>query len=231
MIPVPLTALAAIAALLVPLLWLPETARSPAPRLRRRFDSRVLLVVGCVVFGVLSQSFLIPLGGVAAIILRPTVSAVLAKQRRDRAIALSWPGALEVLSMGVSVGMPFEDLVRFVIRCGPAATRPLFELAQASLAAGGTRRDALLLLSRHGGDPVRSVVDVLIAAERDGASVALVLDRLASEAGRAHRLVAEERARRAPVLMLAPLTLCSLPAVLIGTIAPFVLLTFGQTSF
>lgn len=221
----------AIAALSIPVLWLPAPARSLIPSRRRRVDTGVLLLIGCGVFGLLSQSILVPLCVAGAVVLRPSVAAVVANQRRIRNVALSWPTALEVLSMAVGVGMSFEELLGFVIRCGPEATRPLFELAQATLASGGTRRDALLLLAHHGGDPVRSVVDVLIAAERDGASVALVLDRLAAESGRAHRLVAEERARRAPVLMLAPLTLCSLPAVLIGTIAPFILLTFGQTSF
>ena len=141
------------------------------------------------------------------------------------------PDTLEVLAIGVSVGMSLEQVVGFAIRCVPAATRPWFEHAQRSLAVGHRRREVLTALGDEGGPEMASVTDVLISSDRDGAPVAFVLDRLAAEANRLIRLAAEERTRRVPVLMLAPLTLCSLPAVLIGTVLPFVLLSFGQTSF
>ncbi|MGI9608800.1 MAG: type II secretion system F family protein [Acidimicrobiia bacterium] len=151
------------------------------------------------------------------------------RQRRDRAAAL--PEALEIIAMSISVGMAVNETISLLARCGPPPIRPLFATAHQSLAVGHSRREVLRQLAAHGGPQMSAACDVLIAADRDGASVALVLDRLAAEAGRAHRLAADERARRAPVLMLAPLTLCSLPAVLIGTVLPFVLLSFGQTSF
>ncbi len=159
--------------------------------------------------------------------LRAAVRSV--RQHRSKAAAL--PDTLEMIFMAISAGMPINDMVSLVAHCGPPPLRPLFASAQRSLAAGQSRRDVLRQLASEGGSQLAAVAEVLIAADRDGASVALVLDRLAAEAGRARRLAAEERTRRAPVLMLAPLTLCCLPAVLIGTVVPFVLLSFGQTSF
>jgi pilus assembly protein TadC len=137
---------------------------------------------------------------------------------------------LEIVAMGISVGMSVEEMFEFVVRVGPPCARPLFDAAVSEFRAGHSRNQILTGLAQRGGSAVSPVADVLIAADRDGAPTALVLDRLAGEAGRAHALAAEERARRAPVLMLAPLTLCSLPSVIVGTIAPFVFLTFGQTS-
>jgi Flp pilus assembly protein TadB len=158
------------------------------------------------------------------------ISARIRSLRLDRAQVAAMPDTLEVIAMAISAGMSIGEMISLVTRCGPPPVRPLFASANRSLAVGHSRREVLYQLGHDAGVQLMPACEILIAADRDGASVALVLDRLATEAGRARRLAAEERARRAPVLMLAPLTMCSLPAVLIGTVLPLVLLSFGRTS-
>ncbi len=182
----------------------------------------VFLLAGWVLIAAASAATLIGAGPVRR-------HALMRRDRRVREVA--WPEAIEVLALGVGAGMGLNALFEFAGRVGPLPLRQDFRSAGSVLAAGGSRREALRTLGDLAGAPAVATVDVLLAADRDGASMALVLDRLAAEAARAHRLAAEQRARRAPVLMLAPLTLCSLPAVLIGTVVPFIVITFGQTSF
>jgi hypothetical protein len=217
-----------LAALAVPLLWVgrAKPVHDPRPRFGRRSPKAL---VGGLVLVVISP-WLGVLGLVVYLVRKP-LRAKVQRTRADRARVAAVCESLEIIAMAVCVGMPIDDMLSLVIRCGKPEARPLFQAARNELAVGGSRREVLRRLAGHGGAPLSSVCEVLIAADRDGAPVALVLDRLAVEAGRAHRLAAEERARRAPVLMLAPLTLCFLPAVLIGTVLPFVLLSFGQTSF
>ncbi|MFW2381592.1 MAG: type II secretion system F family protein [Acidimicrobiales bacterium] len=219
----------AMASALVPVVWADPNRPNPKPRTRSA-QHRVPVVAAAVVVGVVA----LPL---PVLLILPLVWAVnpliamASSHRQRRAMAAAFPETLEIIALSISVEMSIDEMIDLVARCGPQPIRPLFVAARRSLTAGHSRRQALRQLASQGGPPMAAACDVLIAADRDGASVALVLDRLAAEAGRAHRLAADERARRAPVLMLAPLTLCSLPAVLIGTVLPFILLSFGQTSF
>lgn len=60
---------------------------------------------------------------------------------------------------------------------------------------------------------------MLLAAEQGG-SVGSLLARLTVESGAGRRRRGELRARRLPVALLIPLVTCSLPAVIIGTVIP-----------
>ncbi len=216
-----------LAALAVPLLWVDgnQPVSQAQPRSGRRIPKAL---VGGLLLAMISW-WLCVLGITVYVIRKPLMAKVL-NARADRARAAALCESLEIIAMAICVGMPIDDMLSLVVRCGKPEVRPLFEAARNALSVGDSRRQVLRQMAEQGGAPLASMCEVLIAADRDGAPVALVLDRLAAEAGRAHRLAVEERARRAPVLMLAPLTLCCLPAVLIGTVLPFILLSFGQTS-
>ncbi|NNE97314.1 MAG: type II secretion system F family protein [Acidimicrobiales bacterium] len=211
----------------VPWLW---TIKGSEPVVRSPRPRRSLSAAVPLLFAALGWPVIAVACGVAIVAVPPLRRRAIAVHRRRMQVA-AVPDTLEVLAIGVSVGMTLELLVDFATRCAPSATRPWFRHAQRSLAVGHGRRTVLAALADEGGPEMASVAEVLISSDRDGAPVALVLDRLAVEANRLNRLAAEERARRIPVLMLAPLSLCSLPAVMIGTLFPFVLLSFGQTSF
>jgi pilus assembly protein TadC len=152
-----------------------------------------------------------------------------AVKRRELAAAV--PETLEIVTLAISAGMMIEETFQLVVDCGPTAVVEAFGGALARLRAGSTRREVLTGIAISAGAGFAPMAQVLLAAERDGAPIALLLDRLAEEASVAHRHAAQERAGRVPVLLLAPLVVCSLPAVLIGTVVPFVIVTLGQTSF
>lgn len=223
-----IAALTALVALTLPLLWIDDTRAAQKPTGKPLSGN-----VGSVALGATVVFFLAPplaLVGILLILAGKPLTGRIRSLRLDRDMAAAIPDTLEVIAMAISAGMSISEMVTLAAGVGPPPIRPLFVSAHRSLAVGQSRRDVLHQLGREGGVHLMPACEILIAADRDGASVALVLDRLATEAGRARRLAAEERSRRAPVLMLAPLTLCSLPAVLIGTVVPFALLSFGQTS-
>lgn len=147
----------------------------------------------------------------------------------DRRVAHAVPDVLEIVALALGSGFDLAGTLETVRECGPSPTTALIDRTVADLRAGLPRRDALIALVENSAGAFGPMVEVLLAAEREGAPVAMVLDRLAVEATARRRAIAEERARRTPVLLLAPLVLCSLPAVLLGTIVPLIVLTLGRS--
>lgn len=147
----------------------------------------------------------------------------------DRRIAHAVPDVLEIVALALGSGFDLAGTLETVREYGPSPTTALIDRTVADLRAGVPRRDALIALVENSAGAFGPMVEVLLAAEREGAPVAMVLDRLAVEATARRSAIAEERARRTPVLLLAPLVLCSLPAVLLGTIVPLVVLTLGRS--
>lgn len=146
-----------------------------------------------------------------------------------RRVTHAVPDVLEIVALALGSGFDLVGTLETVRECGPPPTTELIDRTVADLRAGASRRDALIALVDNSAGAFGPMVEVLLAAEREGAPVAMVLDRLAVEATARRRAIAEERARRTPVLLLAPLVLCSLPAVLLGTIVPLVVLTLGRS--
>jgi tight adherence protein C len=72
-------------------------------------------------------------------------------------------------------------------------------------------------------EPVRPLVDALVATERYGAPLVASLDRVAADARDARRRTREEAARRVPVKLLFPLVFCTLPAFALLTVVPVLL--------
>ncbi len=207
--------------------------RGPGPTVTSSVRARLrrigVIVAVAGVPGFLAGS--VALAGVllAALLGWPVGQRSLALSRANRAVVAAVPDTLEVVGMALSAGMSLPELVDLVVYCGPPAVHEAFSTVVGQLRAGESRRFALRSLAPLGRGAYLPMVDVLLTGERDGAPVALMLDRLAQEASRAHRHAAEERARRTPVLLLGPLLVCSLPAVLIGAVVPFITLTLGQT--
>jgi pilus assembly protein TadC len=85
--------------------------------------------------------------------------------------------------------------------------------------------DALDGVVQTYGEVVRPVIQVLIAADRDGAPLGPGLERLASDLRTDRRRRADIAARRLPIALLFPLVLCTLPAFGLLTIAPLLVTT------
>jgi len=131
---------------------------------------------------------------------------------------------LVVLGAGASVSQSIEWLADR----GPEATRSAFARVTERTENGRSLVSALSELVDDLSPAYWPLVTALIAAVRDGSPTSALLLRLGDE-GRAARRRSNERAARAlPVQMLFPLVCCSLPAVLVGAVAPLVLVAVGR---
>jgi len=132
---------------------------------------------------------------------------------RDRLALL-----LDALVLALESGMSFELAVRqLASSAGPTA--PLAAPVATDLALGLGRDAALQRLAAHGDEAAR-VAAMLNVAQRLGAPLAQVLALQAASLRLERRRWAEARARRLPILILFPMTLCILPALLILFLGP-----------
>lgn len=134
------------------------------------------------------------------------------------------PEVVELVTLGLGAGGTVMLGLELVESVGPAPVRSAVGAAIRRSRSGERRRVALQQLVVDLGPSYQPFVDILISGERNGAALGDVLDRLGAEATAAKTRQAQERARRTPVKLLAPLVLCGLPAVLIGTVVPLVFL-------
>jgi tight adherence protein C len=140
------------------------------------------------------------------------------------AAAASAPDLLDAVAVCVTAGLsPRTSLDRAaaVVR-GPLAKE--LEEARRQVTLGTPWRAALRGVSDRTGLPeLRRLSLTLDRSERLGSPVADQLRRLARDVRDERRLRAEERARRAPVVMLFPLVLCILPAFVLAAVVPAML--------
>ena len=131
----------------------------------------------------------------------------------------------DLLHVAVSAGHSLHGAVAAVgaTAGGPAGAA----LARVDAAFGRGRRmvDALEELPEALGPDARPLVTALGSSLRSGAPLAPALQRLADTERRRQRRRAEERVRRLPVLLLAPLVGLVLPAFVVLTIVPVALTT------
>lgn len=141
--------------------------------------------------------------------------------RRSRRAA-STPEVIERLALAVAAGDPPAAAVRRVMSSPPAGWEHLAALTLRRLDGGQRLADVLGDWRQSAGGDLADVVDVLLAAERDGGALAPVLDQLAAEARAQRRRDAMAQARQLPVRLAAPLVLCTLPSFVLLGIVPLV---------
>ncbi len=141
------------------------------------------------------------------------------------------PETLDLISIAVGAGLTVNGGLLLVKDVGPMAVRQSFGQVLDRSASGQPLARVLPGLSDDLGDAYHPLVMALVASVRDGAPLGQLLMRLGDNARVSRRRRAEERARRLPVVMMFPLALCSMPAVLVGTIVPLVVVGFRSTAF
>ena len=129
---------------------------------------------------------------------------------------------LDALVLALEAGMSFELAVRGIAAGGGSAAGLASGIA-VDLALGRGRDRALERFAETCGGEARRVAAMLVVAQRLGAPLARALAVQADALRAERRRAAEARARRLPVLILFPLTLCILPALLILFLGPPVL--------
>lgn len=144
------------------------------------------------------------------------------KPERDRELRLvaELPVTLDLLASCLSGGCPLDEAVRVVAAAtDPVVGEPLAAVA-AALAVGTPPEQAW---ARFDVSPETATVGRAVARACAGGTVlAGQLHRLATEQREVVRARAEQLARRAGVLVVAPLGLCFLPAFLLVGVVPVI---------
>lgn len=144
-----------------------------------------------------------------------------AQRRRAQAMVSDLPLALNLLAACLEAGSPLGPAVEAV---GTALGGPLgseLVAVAVSLRLGSSPEHAW---SRLAAEPlVRPVARAVVRVSDSGAALAPLVFRLADEQRDRTGLAAEGAARRAGVLVVAPLGLCFLPAFLLLGVVPVVI--------
>lgn len=186
--------------------------RGPAPAWRW-----APAVVACAVVASVSVPAAVVVG--AAVAAGPPLRARAARRRRQAALVDEVPDVIDLCRIAVDAGCTVRLALATVVAHGHGALVDALAGVLADVERGRRLAPALAEL-RSLGDPVRPLLDALLAAERYGAPLAPGLERAAIEARSLRRRRGEEAARRVPVAMLFPLVLCILPALVLLTVVP-----------
>jgi pilus assembly protein TadC len=196
----------------------------------RIITAKILLGVSGALLGLLAW----PLGGL------PAAGAALALSgagfrlpefrlaRRLRAfrvrVADEVPGLLDLLAVCVTAGLSPSLALERAVEITPRALRETLVRARREVALGGSWRRAIGdAADRLDLPDLRRLALALERGQRLGAPLAEQLRRLARDVRAERRSLAEERARRAPVLMLFPLVFLILPAFVLAAVIPAVM--------
>ena len=125
--------------------------------------------------------------------------------------------------MTIRAGFAPRQALAIVAEHTPGRTRAAFVAVEERCRSGQRFADALAGLVDELGLLTASFADGLAAAERDGAPLGSLLERLGREAHEARRQAAQRRARQLPVRLTLPVTLCTLPAFVLLAIAPMLI--------
>lgn len=154
----------------------------------------------------------------------PSVILWYLRSKRQQAIFLTLPDALDLLVVCVESGLGLDAAMRRVCDELGSHAKVLSEelsLANFHLQMGRPRREVLHDLGvRTGVDDVRSLAAILIQADRFGSSIAQAL-RVQSDSMRTRRKqLAEEKAAKTAVQMLFPLILFIFPGIFVVLVGP-----------
>eukprot|EP00913_Durusdinium_trenchii_P011149 g10471.t1 len=146
------------------------------------------------------------------------------KRTRMEKIFLSMPDALDLLVVCVEAGLGLDAGMRRVSEELADSAPELcaeFDLANLQLQMGRGRRDVLHDLGlRSGVDDMKSLVAILIQADKFGSSIAQAL-RVQSDSMRVKRSqMAEEKAQQTAVKMIFPLVLFIFPGIFVILVGP-----------
>ena len=141
------------------------------------------------------------------------------------------PAAIDLLALSVSAGHSLHTAVVAVATEAHGPVAAALRTAVDGFERGGRLGEELAALPGRHGEPLRPLVTTLVATMASGAAVGPALQRLVDAERRRLRRRTEERVRRLPVLLLAPLVALVLPAFVVVTIVPVALTTADQGSF
>jgi tight adherence protein C len=146
-------------------------------------------------------------------------------KKRQKAILLMVPDALDLLTISVRAGLGFDAALAKVVEKLQGPLSDEFRRALAEVRVGKARRDALRdIVARTEVVPLTNFIGAIIQAEQLGVSISKVLQVQSEQLRIERRQRAEEQAAKAPIKMLFPLVGCIFPSLFIVILGPAVIL-------
>jgi tight adherence protein C len=146
-------------------------------------------------------------------------------KKRQKAILLSIPDALDLLTISVRAGLGFDGALAKVVEKLKGPLTEEFRRALAEIRVGKARRDALRdIVPRTEVPPLTNFIGAIIQAEQLGVSISKVLQVQSEQLRIERRQRAEEMAAKAPIKMLFPLVGCIFPSLFIVILGPAIIL-------
>ncbi len=146
-------------------------------------------------------------------------------RKRQKAILLMIPDALDLLTISVRAGLGFDGALGKVVEKLKGPLTDEFRRALAEIRVGKARRDALRdIVPRTEVPPLTNFIGAVIQAEQLGVSISKVLQVQSEQLRIERRQRAEEQAAKAPIKMLFPLVGCIFPSLFIVILGPAIIL-------
>jgi tight adherence protein C len=144
---------------------------------------------------------------------------------RQRAILLSIPDTLDLLTISVRAGLGFDAALGKVVEKETGPLSDEFRRALAEIRVGKSRREALRdIVPRTEVPALTNFIGAIIQAEQLGVSISKVLQVQSEQLRIERRQRAEEMAAQAPIKMLFPLVGCIFPSLFIVILGPAIIL-------
>ena len=145
------------------------------------------------------------------------------RQREAAAVLAELPEAVDLFALAASAGLSVRLAVEAVAPRLDGPVGSALDRAVRQMRLGVETAEALEALTRApAGEPLRLLVRPLTDSLRYGSALGPALERAAAVARAQRRRKVEAAARRIPLRLLFPLTLCVLPAFVLLTILPTV---------
>jgi tight adherence protein C len=146
-------------------------------------------------------------------------------KKRQKAILLMIPDALDLLTISVRAGLGFDGALGKVVEKLKGPLTEEFRRALAEIRVGKARRDALRdIVPRTEVAALTNFIGAIIQAEQLGVSISKVLQVQSEQLRIERRQRAEEMAAKAPIKMLFPLVGCIFPSLFIVILGPAIIL-------
>ena len=157
--------------------------------------------------------------------------AVQSTRSRSNRVDRDLPHTAGLLLVAVSAGHSVHSAINAVGQVDDGVVGTALARAWQRFCDGSTLADELRALPGLVGEQVRPLCSTLILAMSSGAPLEPALLRLADRERRRVRRRVEQRVRKLPVLMLAPLVTLLLPSFTVLSILPVVLSTAAEANF
>jgi tight adherence protein C len=146
-------------------------------------------------------------------------------RKRQKAILMQIPDALDLLTISVRAGLGFDGALGKVVEKLQGPLTEEFRRALAEIRVGKPRREALRdIVPRTEVVPLTNFIGAIIQAEQLGVSISKVLQVQSEQLRIERRQRAEEQAAKAPIKMLFPLVGCIFPSLFIVILGPAIIL-------